>query len=69
MSHNEIIRAWKDEEYRNSLSKEQYSHLPENPAGQTMLTDEDMEAIVGGINPHTIGRDCTYSAICESYIL
>lgn len=48
MSNIDIIRAWKDEEYRNSLSEEQRSQLPENPAGMIELSDEDSEALVGG---------------------
>jgi len=44
----DIIRAWKDEEYRNSLSEEQRSQLPENPAGMIELSDEDMGFVVGG---------------------
>ena len=45
----DIIRAWKDEEYRNSLSEEQRSQLPENPAGMIELSDEDMGSVVGGV--------------------
>ncbi len=30
----DIIRAWKDEDYRSSLSEEERNRLPENPAGQ-----------------------------------
>ncbi len=48
MSHQDIIRAWKDAEYRESLSKEQRSQLPENPAGTIGMTDGDMESIAGG---------------------
>ncbi|EDX76037.1 hypothetical protein MC7420_5471 [Coleofasciculus chthonoplastes PCC 7420] len=48
MSNLDIIRAWKDEEYRNSLSDEQRAQLPENPAGMIELSDEDMGAISGG---------------------
>ncbi|PHJ63733.1 hypothetical protein VF14_07625 [Nostoc linckia z18] len=44
----DIIRAWKDEEYLNSLSEEQRSHLPENPAGIIELSNEDMGSVVGG---------------------
>ncbi len=44
----DIIRAWKDEEYRNSLSEEQRSQLPENPAGMIELSDEDLGSVVGG---------------------
>ncbi|MEQ8752380.1 MAG: mersacidin/lichenicidin family type 2 lantibiotic [Coleofasciculus sp. G1-WW12-02] len=44
----DIIRAWKDEEYLNSLSEDQRSQLPENPAGMIELSDEDMGSAVGG---------------------
>jgi mersacidin/lichenicidin family type 2 lantibiotic len=50
----DIIRAWKDEEYRNSLSEEQRSQLPENPAGMIELSDEDMGSVVGG-RPRPVG--------------
>ncbi len=48
MSNNEIINAWRDEDYSSSLSEEQRSQLPENPAGMVELSDEDMEIIAGG---------------------
>jgi mersacidin/lichenicidin family type 2 lantibiotic len=48
MSHEDIIRAWKDEEYRNSLSEEQRAQLPENPAGMIELSDEAMQNVAGG---------------------
>lgn len=48
MSHEDIIRAWKDEEYRNSLSEEQRAQLPQNPAGMLELTNEVMQTIAGG---------------------
>jgi mersacidin/lichenicidin family type 2 lantibiotic len=44
----DIIRAWKDEDYRNSLSEEQRSQFPENPAGMIELSDEDMGSVIGG---------------------
>ena len=50
MSNEDIIRAWKDPEYRNSLSEEQRSQLPENPAGMIELGDAEMETLAGGIN-------------------
>ena len=55
MSNIDIIRAWKDEEYRNSLSEEQRSQIPENPAGMTELSDKDMEALAGGYLAATYG--------------
>jgi mersacidin/lichenicidin family type 2 lantibiotic len=51
MSNLDIIRAWKDEEYRNSLSEEQRAQLPENPAGMVELSDEAMQNIGGGRLP------------------
>jgi mersacidin/lichenicidin family type 2 lantibiotic len=48
MSNIDIIRAWKDEDFRNGLSKEQLSQLPENPAGESNLSEIQMESVVGG---------------------
>lgn len=33
MSPEEIVRAWKDEDFRDLLSPEQRADLPEHPAG------------------------------------
>jgi mersacidin/lichenicidin family type 2 lantibiotic len=44
-----IIRAWKDEEYRMSLSDEERSLLPDNPAGPMELSDADLDSVVGGL--------------------
>ena len=51
MKAKDVIRAWKDEAYRNSLSKEQRAMLPENPAGAVELTDADLDTVAGG-NSH-----------------
>ncbi len=48
MSNLDIIRAWKDEDYRNSLSAEQLALLPENPAGMIEISDDELDAITGG---------------------
>lgn len=48
MAINEIIRAWKDEEYRENLSEEELALLPENPAGMLELTDEALEDVAAG---------------------
>ena len=44
----DTIRAWKDETYRQSLSNEQISTLPANPAGELELSNTDLESINGG---------------------
>ena len=48
MSNVDITRAWKDEEYRNSLTEEQKSHLPPNPAGIVDLTEIEQGVVEGG---------------------
>ena len=42
----DIVRAWKDESYRQSLSNEQRTMLPANPVGE--LSEAEMEMICGG---------------------
>jgi mersacidin/lichenicidin family type 2 lantibiotic len=48
MSHLNVVRAWKDEEYRLSLNDTERALLPAHPAGLIQLTDGDLEAVVGG---------------------
>lgn len=48
MSTLDIVRAWKDEEYCNSLSDTQRASLPQNPAGVIELTDAQLSAAGGG---------------------
>ncbi|WP_009630787.1 mersacidin/lichenicidin family type 2 lantibiotic [Synechocystis sp. PCC 7509] len=63
MSHENIIRAWKDEEFRNSLSEKERALLPENPVGLVELTNNELGNVSGGRrNDDTLGGsyDCTY---------
>jgi mersacidin/lichenicidin family type 2 lantibiotic len=48
MATIDIIRAWKDESYRASLSADERAAMPENPAGPVELTDMDLGAVAGG---------------------
>jgi mersacidin/lichenicidin family type 2 lantibiotic len=48
MTNEQIIRAWRDEEYRRSLSAAELAQLPEHPAGLMQLSDEDLSATQGG---------------------
>lgn len=48
MSKLDVVRAWKDEEYFSGLSESERLRLPEDPAGMTELTDEDMGFAKGG---------------------
>lgn len=63
MSITDIIRAWKDEEYRHSLSPEQREQIPANPVEFVELNDEEISSISGGCTTcgdpwHTIEWTC-----------
>ena len=47
MSRLNIIRAWKDEEYRLSLSEAERTLLPDHPAGLIEL-EEGLDQVAGG---------------------
>lgn len=51
----DLIRVWKDSEYRNSLDPAQLAGLPANPAGPTELREQDLELAAGGA---TWGPSC-----------
>lgn len=50
MDKSRIIRAWKDPEYRASLSNEERGALPECPAGKPLpeIDEGDLCHIIGG---------------------
>jgi mersacidin/lichenicidin family type 2 lantibiotic len=48
MSNVNVVRAWKDEEYRLSLTQAERAQLPENPAGFLELADTDLHQVSGG---------------------
>jgi len=69
MKAKHVIRAWKDEEYRLSLSDAERSGLPENPAGTTELTDADLAGATGGIATFkcpSFGGGCNTGFHCTS---
>jgi mersacidin/lichenicidin family type 2 lantibiotic len=51
MTPETIIRAWKDPEFRASLTSEQRAALPELPSGKPMteLDEGDLSDVVGGV--------------------
>jgi mersacidin/lichenicidin family type 2 lantibiotic len=52
MSRVDIIRAWKDDEYRLSLTEAERALLPAHPAGLIELDDDQMKMVLGG-GPNT----------------
>ena len=57
MSHLDVIRAWKDEEYRRSLSAAERAALPDHPAGLIELDDELLGQVAGAVPSR--GSACT----------
>lgn len=45
----DIARAWKDPEYRKTLTPEELASLPPNPAGAPELSDKELGEVSGGI--------------------
>ena len=58
MSKKDVIRAWKDAEYRNSLTAEELAALPENPAGATELPDSELENVAGAATRALASTGC-----------
>lgn len=49
MEHIDIARAWKDEDYRLSLSEAERAHLVPNPVGVVELSDEELAEVTGAL--------------------
>lgn len=60
MSTDEIIRAWRSEDYLLSLPSPQRQALPANPAGAVELLDRDIDSI------EACTHACTGCASCWS---
>jgi len=64
MNVRDVVRAWKDPAYRASLTQQQRSALPENPAGVVDLSDAELEATDGrGI---TVNTSDPFFTVCQS---
>jgi mersacidin/lichenicidin family type 2 lantibiotic len=62
MKNVDVIRAWKNEEYRRSLSQVERAMLPAHPAGIIELADADLVSVGGAAVPRTF-------LFCPSFIL
>ncbi len=59
---NTIIRAWKNEDYRQSLSDAELALLPDNPVGSTQGVDVELAETLD-IFPscYPSAKPCSYS--------
>jgi mersacidin/lichenicidin family type 2 lantibiotic len=71
-AHN-VIRAWKDPKFRNSLSEAERAALPPNPAGAIEISDADLDKVAGGLNTTswfchlvTVTSTYTHTASCTA---
>jgi mersacidin/lichenicidin family type 2 lantibiotic len=48
MSANNIVKAWKDEEFLAALEGAERAALPDNPAGAIELPDGALDQVNGG---------------------
>ena len=53
MKTSDIIKAWKDESFRNQLEASQRAALPPHPAGEIELTQAECALIGGGKTKNT----------------
>jgi mersacidin/lichenicidin family type 2 lantibiotic len=71
MNGPDIIRAWKDEAYRMSLTDAERAALPDNPAGLIELHRAELQTAAGGVKPmarRTMPSDCvTAGPLCPRH--
>lgn len=51
MESSEIVRAWRDREFRESLPQETQDALPEAPANASSMSDAELEQAAGAFTP------------------
>lgn len=61
-----IIRAWKDDEYRQSLPADVQKLLPDNPAGFINLVEAELESNPTRMLPSTYATRCSEGWRCLS---
>jgi len=70
MISSDIIRAWKDQDHRLSLTPAEQAQLPDNPAGLLELLDADLEQVTGGSVSFqaSVAVECNNSNNCVSAV-
>ena len=66
LTAEEIAKAWENKEYRFSLSASHMKALPENPAGDLLISSHIKKELQ--LMAHSYSDDCrTYGDTCRSY--
>ena len=60
----DVKRAWKDPEYRKTLTSDELGSVPPNPAGPSELSDEDL----GNVSGVGTSAPVTQCGICGPYL-
>ena len=66
LSNDDIIRAWKDEEFGSSLTDEQRAQLPEHPSGAIETSDLDLDQ-ARRAGDRTFSQGC-YGKTCKERV-
>ena len=56
VSKLDIIRAWRDSDYRRSLTQAERAQLPEHPAGLVELDDIDLAGVAAASGPKNTSK-------------
>lgn len=65
-----LIRAWKDQDFRESLDSDALRQLPANPAGDAGSVPEELGSAAGGMNTEyllTMGCCNGFTAGCPTF--
>lgn len=65
MSKRDVIKAWKNPGYRNTLSAEQLGAMPANPAGVMEIADEAIGVVAAGAIPTSF--NCATNITCTAF--
>lgn len=66
MSDADVIRAWRDPEFRATLDADQQVALPPHPSGLIELSGAELDSVAGGALPNTLATRCSEGWRCVS---
>jgi mersacidin/lichenicidin family type 2 lantibiotic len=66
MSAEDVIRAWKNREFRNSLSEAEQAAVPAHPSGITELDMPALDNVAAAFAPGPTACVCTSGLECFS---